>query len=264
MTSSHPFFSDQFHIPWDLLTAVCVEQDIAEALTTAEANLEAIRQLDSGAVTYENTFQALEVASQDLDRAWGRLNHLDSVCSNEEQRAALNAVLPKVSSFYAAISLDSAIWSKLKAFAESQAANELTVMQKRFVEETCASFIQSGADLPYDKKSRVAEILSSLSENTQKFGENVLDSTNAWELIVEDKSRLAGLPESALASAAEDAAANGHEGKWRFTLQHPSMGPIMQFADDDSLRKEVWEASSAVGYAGEYDNSELILSLIHI
>ena len=262
MTSSHPFFSDQFHIPWDLLTADCVEQDIAEALTTAEANLEAIRQLDSGAVTYENTFQALEVASQDLDRAWGRLNHLDSVCSNEEQRAALNSVLPKVSSFYAAISLDSAIWSKLKAFAESQSANELTVIQKRFVEETCASFIQSGAGLPEDKKSRVAEILSSLSEITQKFGENVLDSTNAWELIVEDKSRLAGLPESALASAAEDAAANGHEGKWRFTLQHPSMGPIMQFADDDSLRKEVWEASSAVGYAGEYDNSELIQQIL--
>jgi len=262
MTSKHPFFSDQFHIPWDQLSADCVELDIAAALATAEANLEEIRQLDETAVTYENTFHALEFASQDLDRAWGRLNHLDSVCSHEEQRAALNTVLPKVSSFYAAISLDTAIWSKLKAFAESSAASELRAIQKRYVDETCASFIQSGADLPDEKKARVAEILSSLSEITQKFGENVLDSTNAWELIVEDESRLAGLPESALASAAEDAVAKGHEGKWRFTLQHPSMGPLMQFATDDSLRKEVWEASSTVGYAGDYDNSELIQKIL--
>ena len=264
MTSSHPFFSDQYHIPWGLLTADRVEADIDTALKTAEANLEKIRQLDESTVTYENTFHALEIGSQDLDRAWGRLNHLDSVCSNKEQRAALNAVLPKVSAFYAAIPLDAAIWRALKAFSESSAACELDEIHKRYVEETCASFIQAGADLPDDKKSRVAEILSRLSEITQKFGENVLDSTNAWELIVDDESRLVGLPESALATAAEDAAAKGHEGKWRFTLQQPSMSPLMQFAEDDSLRKEVWEASGTVGYAGDFDNSALIHEILKL
>lgn len=264
MTSSHPFFSDQYHIPWGFLTADRVEADIDTALKTAEANLEKIRQLDESTVTYENTFHALEIGSQDLDRAWGRLNHLDSVCSNEEQRAALNAVLPKVSAFYAAIPLDAAIWRALKAFSESSAACELDEIHKRYVEETCASFIQAGADLPDDKKSRVAEILSRLSEITQKFGENVLDSTNAWELIVDDESRLVGLPESALATAAEDAAAKGHEGKWRFTLQQPSMSPLMQFAEDDSLRKEVWEASGTVGYAGDFDNSALIHEILKL
>ena len=264
MTSSHPFFSDQYHIPWGLLTADRVEADIDTALKTAEANLEKIRQLDESTVTYENTFHALEIGSQDLDRAWGRLNHLDSVCSNDEQRAALNAVLPKVSAFYAAIPLDAAIWRALKAFSESSGARELDEIHKRYVEETCASFIQAGADLPDDKKSRVAEILSRLSEITQKFGENVLDSTNAWELIVDDESRLVGLPESALATAAEDAAAKGHEGKWRFTLQQPSMSPLMQFAEDDSLRKEVWEASGTVGYAGDFDNSALIHEILKL
>ena len=264
MTSSHPFFSDQYHIPWGLLTADRVEADIDTALKTAEANLEKIRQLDESTVTYENTFHALEIGSQDLDRAWGRLNHLDSVCSNDEQRAALNAVLPKVSAFYAAIPLDAAIWRALKAFSESSAACELDEIHKRYVEETCASFIPAGADLPDDKKSRVAEILSRLSEITQKFGENVLDSTNAWELIVDDESRLVGLPESALATAAEDAAAKGHEGKWRFTLQQPSMSPLMQFAEDDSLRKEVWEASGTVGYAGDFDNSALIHEILKL
>lgn len=264
MSSSHPFFSDQYHIPWDLLTADKVEADIDAALKTAEANLEKIRQLDESEVTYENTFHALEFASQDLDRAWGRLNHLDSVCSHEEQRAALNAVLPKVSAFYAAIPLDTAIWRALKAFSESTSSNELDDIHKRYVEETCAGFIQAGADLPDEKKSRVAEILSRLSEITQKFGENVLDSTNAWELIVDDESRLTGLPESALATAAEDAAAKRHEGKWRFTLQQPSMSPLMQFADDDALRKEVWEASSKVGYSADFDNTARIQEILKL
>ena len=73
-------------------------------------------------LSYENTFGALETASEDLDRAWGRLNHLDSVCNDEEQRAALNAALPRVTAFYASIPLDDAIWEKLKAFSESAAA----------------------------------------------------------------------------------------------------------------------------------------------
>jgi len=264
MTSSHPFFSDQYHIPWDSLTADHVEPSIDTALKNAEANIEKIRQLSEASVTYENTYAALEVASLDLDRAWGRLNHLDSVSNNDDQRAALNAVLPKVTAFYSSIPLDAAIWSKLKAFAESPAATELDDTQKRYVEETCASFIQSGADLPDEKKARVAEIQSRLSEVTQKFGENVLDSTNAWELIVEDESRLVGLPESAVATAAEDAKAKGHEGKWRFTLQQPSMSPVMQFAEDDSLRKEMWEASCTVGYTGDFDNTQLISDIIQL
>ena len=264
MTQSHPFFADEYHIPWDSLTADRVEADVDAALKTAEANLENIRQQEDAAVTYESTFHALEVASQDLDRAWGRLNHLDSVCSNDDQRAALNAVLPKVSAFYAAIPLDSGIWRALKAFSESPAACELDDIHKRYVEETCASFIKAGADLPGDKKSRVAEILSRLSEITQKFGENVLDSTNDWELIIDDESRLAGLPESALATASADAAAKGHEGKWRFTLQQPSMSPLMQFADDDTLRKEVWEAGGKVGYSADFNNGPLIKEILEL
>ena len=205
MQTSHPFFADDYHIRWSTLTPDQVEADINEGLKLAEANLEKIRNLTDAEVTYESTFGALETASEELDRAWGRLNHLDSVCNSDDQRVALNAALPKVTAFYSAIPLDDAIWAKLKAFSESDAAKALDATHTRYVEETCASFIQSGADLPTDKKSRVAEVQARLSEITQKFSENVLDSTNAWELIVDDESRLAGLPDSAKAGAAADA-----------------------------------------------------------
>lgn len=260
--SNHPFIADDYHIKWSTLTPGHIEPDIDAALAASEKNLEAIRRLDAAEATYENTFAALETATEDLARAWGRINHLDSVANSDELRAGLNAVLPRVTAFFSSIPLDAAIWAKLKAFSESPAVDGLDATRRRFVEETCAEFILAGADLPEERKKRVAEIQSRLSEITQKYSENVLDSTNAWELVVEDQSRLAGLPDSAVAAAAEDASAKGHGGKWRFTLQHPSMAPVLQHADDDSLRKEVWEASCTVGHGGDYDNTGLIWEIL--
>jgi len=262
--SYHPFIAADYHIKWESLTPDHIEPDIDTALETSNKNLDAIRQLDDVAVTYLNTFAALEIATEDLDRVWGRINHLDSVVNSDDLRAGLNAVLPRVTSFYSSIPLDDKIWKKLKVFVDSPAAANLDPTRKRFVEETCADFIQSGADLPNDKKNRIAEIQSRLSEATQKYSENVLDSTNAWELIVDDKSRLAGLPSSAVAAAAEDAKAKGHDGKWLFTLQQPSMMPVMQHAENASLRKDVWEASCTVGYGGEYDNTNLIWEILKL
>lgn len=264
MQTSHPFLADDYHIRWSTLTPDHVEADINKGLEIAEANLDELRKLDVAELSYENTFEALENASEELDRAWGRLNHLDSVCNDEDQRAALNAALPRVTSFYAAIPLDDAIWEKLKAFSESDAFQDLDATRKRYIEETCASFIQSGANLPLDKKSRIAEVQSRLSEITQKFSENVLDSTNAWELVIDDESRLAGLPESAKAASAADAEGKGHEGKWRFTLQYPSMGPVLQYADDDELRREIWEANGAVGRDGDFNNTALIWEILEL
>lgn len=262
--ASHPFSAPDYHIRWSTLTPDHVEADIDHALEAAEANLAEIRNLDDAELSYENTFGALEVASEDLDRAWGRLNHLDSVCNNDDQRVALNAVLPKVTAFYSAIPLDDAIWAKLKAFSSSAAASAMDATHLRMMEETCASFIESGADLPAGQKAEVAEVQARLSEITQKFSENVLDSTNAWELVIADESRLAGLPDSAKNAARADAEAKGHEGCWRFTLQYPSMGPVMQHADDDSLRKEVWAAACTIGRDGEFDNTDIIWDILKL
>ena len=268
MQTSHPFFAEDYHIRWSSLTPNHVEADIDQALKNAESALMAIRNLVNDQLTYINTFAALEIASEDLDRAWGRLNHLDSVSNSDEQRAALNAALPRVSSFYSSIPLDDAIWAKLKAFSESPSAAALDATRSRFVEETCASFIQSGAELPAEKKSRIAELQARLSEITQKFSEQVLDSTNAWELIIDDPARLAGLPESAVAAAFADAQSKGlgdeANPQWRITLQYPSMGPVMEYADDDDLRKEVWEASGTVGCGGEHDNTALIWEILEL
>lgn len=265
---NHPFLSDDYHIRWSTLTPEHIEADIKHALELAGQRLEGIRKLSADEVTYENTFGALETAAEELERGWGRLSHLDSVDDNSEQRAAMNTMLPQVSAFYSQICLDAEIWASLKAFSESLAVKELSVVKQRFIEETCADFVQSGANLADEKKAAVADIDAELSQKTKKFSENVLDSTNAWETVVHDEARLTGLPEMAKEAARLDALQNGHgsedEPKWRFTLQHPSMSPVMQYVEDDSLRKEIWEANCTVGKGGKFDNTQLIWDVLEL
>ena len=265
---SNPFLSDDYHIRWSTLTPEHVENDIKQGIKLAEERLEAIRSLDPAEVTLENTFLALEGATKELSRGWGRLNHLDSVSDIDGLRDALNKMLPEVSAFYSSISLDAKIWASLKAFRDSDAAKSLSDLEKRFVKETCADFVASGADLPDDKKARVAEIDAELSAITQKFSENVVDSTDDWELVVDDESRLAGLPDMVKEGAKQNALEKGNgsedDPRWRFTLQYPSMGPVMQFADDDSLRKEIWEGMGQIGKKGDWDNKDLIWKILEL
>ena len=265
---THPFLSDDYHIRWSTLTPDRVAADIKQGIALAEERLVAIRKLTPAEVTLANTFLALESATDELSRGWGRLNHMDSVLEIDGLRDALNSVLAEVSAFFSSISLDAEIWASLKAFRDSDAAKQMSDLEKRFLEETCAEFVAAGADLPDAKKARVAEIDAELSAITQKFSENVVDSTDDYELIVHDESRLAGLPKMAKEGARLNALEKGHgsadEPKWRFTLQYPSMGPVMQFADDDSLRKEIWQGMGQIGSKGDWDNKEIIWTILDL
>ncbi|MDB6077656.1 MAG: Oligopeptidase, partial [Akkermansiaceae bacterium] len=262
----HPFLDGDLHVRWSTLVPEAVEPDIRYALTVAAAKLEKICQVTAETATYENTFGELETASELLDLGWGRLSHLDSVCDEPAQRAALNAMLPEVSEFYSSVPLNERLWAALKAYGESPAVADLDAVRKRYVQETMLDFVHSGADLPEDKKKRVAEVDAKLSQLTKQFSENVLDSTNAWELILTNESQLAGLPASAKSSALANAKAKGaatdEAPAWRFTLQMPSMFPLMQHLDDDGIRRQVWEASVKVAAEGKHDNTELIREIL--
>ncbi len=264
----HPFLNPDFHIRWSTLVPEAVEPDIRHALEEAKASIESICAQDVDDATYESTFLALEKATEELSRGWGRLNHLDSVCDHPAQREALNAMLPEVSDFYSSIPLNPRLWSVIKAVGESPETARLDPVGKRFVEETLTDFRQSGADLPDERKTRIAAIDAELSKLTKQYSEHVLDSTNAWELVITDESKLAGLPESAKAGALANAKAKGvatdEKPAWRFSLQFPSMFPIMQHLHDDDIRRQVWEASSKVGGHGGYDNTELVWKILRL
>ena len=266
--ADHPFLAENFHIPWSQLIPEKVEVDIEAGILEAQQRIDEICSVPQEQLTYDNTFAALEAATESLSRGWGRLNHLSSVRDNETQRSALNKMLPKVTAFHASIPLNAELWTTLKSFAESDSVKNLDPVSKRFVEETCAEFRDAGADLTADKKARMAQLQSELAKATKKFGENVLDSVKEWELIVEDETLLAGLPESSRASARADAEAKGLGSPeapcWRFNMQFPSFYPVLQYADSEKLRKMVFEGRGSIGRNGKFDNSTLIWEIVRL
>ncbi len=267
--ASHPFLSQEFHIRWSSLVPEAVEPDVREALRRARENIDALcGDFDPASLTFENTLLALEEATEELSMAWGRVGHLDSVRNCEALRTAQNAMLPEVTQFFSRIPLNAALWRRIKAYSESEEAATLTGVRKRFLDETVKDFVRSGADLPEDRKAQLEAVQSELAQITQKFSENVLDSTNAWELVLEDDARLAGLPETALGVLRAEAAAKGlgsdEAPAYRITLKTPVYFPVLEYADDASLREEVWRGSITVGHGGGYDNTELIWRILEL
>lgn len=270
MSDTQPFLDRSFHIRWSTLTPDHIVSDITKALADATDRIDAVCRTDRGRMHFGNTFLAFEEALVPLNEAWGMVSHLDSVCNSPALREAYNEMLPRVSEFFARLYLNESLWDLFKTYSGTPEAAKLTGVQRRFFEETMADFRASGAELPEAKKKRLEEVEAELAQITQKFSENVLDSTNAWEMIVDDAAKLSGLPESARAAALADAKARGlgtgEQPVWRFTLKAPSLTPVLEHLEDEALRRQVWEGSATVGRSGEWDNSTIvprILALRH-
>ena len=259
--ANHPFLDASFHVRWSQLTPDQVGPDIDAALGNADAALARIVTQAPAELTYASTFLALERATEELAVAWQKVNHLQSVLDAPALREAHNQMLPKVSAFFAKIPLNAELWQRLRAVAESPAGRALTGIHRRFVDETVADFRLAGADLPPEKRARIEALQSELAQVTQKYSENVLDATNAWQLVVTDESRLVGLPPHAKAAARRNAESKELAG-WRFTLHMPSQEPFMTYLDDAALRREMWTAASAVGAEGANDNTALIARIL--
>ncbi len=264
--SSNPFLDPAFEIAWSRHTPDQIAPAVESALARAQAAIDAIAGRPVSEATYANTFLALEDATEELGRVWGKVTHLQSVSDSPALRDAHNAMLPQVSAFYAKIPLNAALWERLKAAAGTAEAGKLTGIHRRFLTETMEDFVQAGADLPADRRARLEAIQSELAQITQKYSENVLDATNAWQLLVDDEAKLAGIPDHAKAAARRNAEAKGlgtaEAPIWRFTLHMPSLEPVMTYADNEDLRREMWSASVSVGAQSPYDNTALIRQIL--
>src|SRR5664279_1525898 len=193
----------------------------------------------------------------------GVVRHLESVATYPELRAAFNAAQPEVSAFYTGIALDAGLWRNIKAYAATPAAAQLTGARRRFLHKTIESFRRHGADLAAEGKRRLEEIDVELTQITTRFAENVLDSTNAFELILTNEGDLAGLPPTAVASARESAQRKGLEG-WRFTLHAPDYFAVMTYLDQSAIRRRVYEAFSVRGAAGDWDNRPIVVRIVEL
>lgn len=230
-------------MPFDGIQPGHVSEAIARLIADARARIDAVAA-EPGPRTYANTMEALDVASEPLDRAANIVRHLEAVVTSPEWREAWNAAQPEVAAFYSGIPLHGGLWRALREFAETKEAKALTGVRRRFLTKTIESFERHGAALPAEQKKQLETLDVELAALTTKFSQNVVDAAAAWELVIADEARLAGLPESAREAARQAAAAKGVEG-WRFTLQAPSYNAVMTYLDDAAIREQCWRAYMA-------------------
>lgn len=258
----NPLLQLGFDIPYDAIRPEHVQPAIGALLQEAREAVEAVAGQE-GTPTYASTLDALEAATEPLEVAMTVVGHLESVVSTPALREAYNTVLPEVSGFFASLPLHPGLWRVLNELAQSEEARQLSPTKKRFLEKTLADFRRHGAELPDAEKERVQAISRELAELTSRFSQNVLDATSAYELVIEDEERLAGLPPSARVAAREAAEAKGLEG-WRFTLHAPSYVPLMTYLDDATVREQVWRAYDTRASFGAHDNRKLVRRILEL
>jgi len=262
MTDPNPLLEIQFRIPFDRIRAEHVEPAVAELLRDAREKLEALAS-DSGARTFESTLLAFERITERLEYAMAIVRHLESVATYPELRAAFNAVQPAVSEFLSGILLHEGLWKTVQRYSATAEAKQLTGTRRRFLEKTIDDFRRQGAELDSAGKSRLAEIDVELSKLTTRFSENVLDSTNAFELVISDEATLTGLPPSAVAAARQSAESKGTTG-WRFTLQAPSYTALMTYLDDAGIREQVYRAYAVRATSDKFDNRGILARILEL
>lgn len=261
MNTDNPLLSFDYRIPFDAIKASDVEPAIAELIAEARAKIDQITVPQER--TYENTLLALEEATLRLSLVSNVLQHLESVATYPEWRAAFNATREPLSQFYSSITLNEDLWNALKEYSETDEAKSLTGVKARFLQKTLEEFKREGAELPPEKKDRLAELDVTLAKLNVKFHQNVLDSTNSFEIVLKDQAELKGLPESAVAAARLDAERKGLDG-WRFTLQGPSYLAVMTYLDDPKIREQVYRAYNTKASTGAFDNSAIIGEILEL
>ncbi|HDU8648507.1 oligopeptidase A [Morganella morganii] len=216
--------------------------------------------------TWENVCVPLAEAGDKLSRVWSPVSHLNSVKNSPELREAYEQCLPLLSEFSTWMGQHEGLYNAYKSLKNSPAFASLSQAQRKSVENSLRDFELSGIGLPPEKQKRYGEISARLSELGSLFGNNVLDATMGWSKLITDESMLAGLPESAVAAAQALAESKGEKG-WLFTLDMPSYLPVMTYADNRELRKEMSEAygtrASELGpNGGKWDNSSVMAEIL--
>ncbi len=260
MPSNNPLLLDARPIPFDQISGEHVEPGVRQILERGQQRLEALAGCTEPP-TFDNTLVALGELTRWVAERLVPVSHLLSVAETPALREAYNTVLPDIAQFWTRLSLHDGLWTRLRALEASDEGRALSGLKRRHLDKTMLEFRRSGADLDPDGRARLEELHVRLSTLQQRFGENVLDATAGWELLIDDENRLDGIPEAPRRRFAAAAAASDREG-WLLSLDMPSVEPVLKYAHDRGLRETVFTAYTTRCRAGEHDNRPLLLEIL--
>jgi Zn-dependent oligopeptidase len=211
--------------------------------------------------TFENTIEALDFSGETLDRISSIFFNLNSAETNDEIQQIAQEVSPLLTEFSNDVRLNENLFKRVKLIYDIKDELNLTTEQNTLLTNNYKSFVRNGANLNEEQKIELRKIDSELSKLKLKFGENVLAENNAFELHITDKTKLKGLPDSALEAAEFTAKQKKKEG-WLFTLDYPSYIPFLTYADDRELRKKMAIAFGAKAFQkNKFNNEEIVLNI---
>ncbi len=210
------------------------------------------------ASTWNVLAEPLEDATESLGRAWGVISHLNSVADTPELRLAYGEMLPKVTAFFSSLGQNLELYKKFKELSKSSDFSKLSAAQKKVIENSLRDFRLGGAELTDADKPRFAQIQDEQATLGKAFSDHVLDATDGFVHLITNKADLAGMPEDAIAAAADTAQQKSLQG-WAFTLHFPSYYPVMQYSENRALRRLMYEAyvTRASELAPQYANGKL-------
>lgn len=230
-----------------------------EAIRVNKAEVQAIID-NTDAPTFENTIVALDRSGLLLDRVVGVFFNVLEADGNDDMDAIAEKVSPMLSELSSSIILNDALFERVKAVYDQRESLDLTPEQLRLLTETYKSFADNGANLPAEQKERLKAINEELGLLSLQFGRNVVAETNSCQRFVTNEEELKGLPESAKAAAAEEAAAAGHPGEWLFTPKRTSFTPVLQYCENRELRRQLlMDYTTRANHDNDNDNKSVII-----
>lgn len=213
--------------------------------------------------TFENTIVALDQCGELLTKVAYAFGGQSSVNTNDTIQELEQELSPLLSKHSDDISLNPGLFARVKSVYDNQKQFDLNKEQKKLLDETYKSFVRNGANLNAEEQAQLRKLNETLSMQELTFGQNSLKETNAFQLVVDKKEDLSGLPETLIASAAAAASDAGMEGKWIFTLHNPSVIPFLQYADNRNLREKIYKAYISRGNnKNDNDNKAVVKQLV--
>ena len=255
----NPLLQDFNTAPFSKISNDNYKPAIQKGIEIAKLEIDAITD-NSNEPTFENTTVALDFSGEKLNRITSIFFNLNSAETNDEIQKIAQEVSPLLSEFGNDITLNTALFARVKAVFNVKETLDLSAEQTMLLDKQYKSFARNGANLNEEDKSKLREIDAKLSTLSLKFGENVLAETNAFELHITNENDLAGLPESE-----KEAAKSKDKEGWVFTLDYPSYIPFLTYIDNRELRKKMAIAAGKKGFQdNSFNNEGVVLEIVNL
>ncbi len=259
----NPLLQDFNTAPFTQIKPEHYKPAIQEGIKIAKTEIDKIIN-NTDTASFENTTVALDFTGSKLGRITSIFFNLNSAETNEEIQKIAQEVSPWLSEFRNDITLNEALFKRVKTVFDDKENLVLTPEQEMLLEKQYKSFSRNGANLKEADKSKLREIDAKLSKLSLQFGENVLAETNAFELHLTDDKRLSGLPES-VKEAAREVAKSKEKTGYIFTLDYPSYIPFLTYADDRELRKKMAIAAGKKAFQeNKFNNEKIVLEIVNL